>query len=202
MEGYLGRLASAAPTPGGGSAAALVAAMGAALVAMVARITLQSDRLADKHARARLLAEQADVLCSELAEARIADEAAYRAVVDAMALSRADDADRARRAAAIQCALVGAAEAPLKTAQLANGVLALVEHALDLQNRNLVSDAGCAAEFAAAALAAAALNVRVNHHYLKDPAVVRDQGTTLAALERDGHARLEAVRARVRAAMH
>lgn len=201
LEEYLERLASADPTPGGGSAAAVVAAAGAALVAMVAHITLGSARLAEHHSAAGVIAEQADVLRTELLKARLADELAYSAVVAATALPKGSDEERRERTSAVQRALARAALEPLRIAELAGDTLALAEQALGLRNRNLVSDVGCSAEFAAAGLAAAALNVRINHRYLKDATVVRDQVTTLEMLERDGTARLERLRQAVRAEM-
>jgi len=201
LEGYLDRLASAEPTPGGGSAAAVVAAAGAALVAMVARITLGSARLAERHPAAEVIAEQADALRAELLGTRLADESAYGEVVAAMALPKGSDEEKHARTNALQRALALAAAEPLRIAELAGDAVALAEQALGLHNRNLVSDVGCAAEFAAAGLAAAALNVRINHRYLKDATVVADQGATLTTLERDTAARLERLRECVQAEM-
>jgi formiminotetrahydrofolate cyclodeaminase len=197
-EEYLDRLASADPTPGGGSAAAVVGATGAALVAMVARITLANPRREAQHAAAKVVVEQADLLRSDLLRARAADETAYAAVANTMALPQATDEERSERATALQDALALAAAEPLRIAELANGVLGLAEQALDLRNRSLVSDVGCAAEFGGAAVSAAALNVRINHRYLKDASFVSRQEADLEALERKARLRVDAIRARVK----
>ncbi|MDQ2991439.1 MAG: cyclodeaminase/cyclohydrolase family protein, partial [Candidatus Eremiobacteraeota bacterium] len=107
-DDYLTRLASKAPTPGGGSAATLVAASGAALVAMVARIcqnTPASSGLAGR------LIVQADGLRTELLAARRRDEAAFERVVEVQAMPKGDT-----RASAMALALRHAAEAPLHAA--------------------------------------------------------------------------------------
>ncbi len=168
FEEYLSALASEEPTPGGGSAAALVAALGAALVAMVARLTLQNARLGDAHALARDLARKADDVRARALAARSADESAYGRVVAATALPKATPGERAARTTELQAALAGAARAPMQAAELAKLVAVLAARALELENAHLASDLGCAAEFAAAALAASALNVRINHKFMRD----------------------------------
>lgn len=194
---YLDALASAEPTPGGGSAAATVAATGAALVAMVARITAGAERFAAAKAQAQTLAAAADAARAALLEARAADERAYQAVVVALALPRVGDNERAVRAERLQSVLANAAAEPLRIAQLAADVVGLAEDALALDNRNLASDLGCAAAFAEAAVAAAALNVRVNHAYLRDDDLRAHQQAALATLERETSRRVAHVRAAV-----
>jgi formiminotetrahydrofolate cyclodeaminase len=185
LDGYLDALASAEPTPGGGSAACLVAATGAALVAMVARITLTNPRHGARHDDARRLADEADTLRLALQAARTADEAAYGEVVRAGELAKSTPEEKAVRTSALQAALRHASAEPLRAAALAVRVLRLTERARALENRNLASDLGCAAEFAAAAVAAAGLNVRVNHAYIKDPDYVRVQEAELHHIERE-----------------
>ncbi len=195
IDAYLDRLASAEPTPGGGSAAALVGALGAALCAMVARITSGSERLAGKHAEARALAAEADALRARFEAARPLDEAAYGRVVSASALPKdGEDAKRAR-SAALQAALAGAAEAPLAVAELAGEGVALAERAAALGNAHLASDVECALLFFAAALDAGAANVRINHRFIKDAALVRAQAERLEAVRGAAGRRAAAARA-------
>jgi formiminotetrahydrofolate cyclodeaminase len=183
LDAYLERLASDAPTPGGGSAATIVAALGASLVAMVARITHRNPSFAEKRASAADIVERADALRSELLAARIHDEAAYTRVVDAQALPRTTPEEKAARAAALQAALAGAAEAPLRAAELAVRVVRMSRDAGALGNAHLVSDVTCAAAFGRAALEASAANVRINHAFLRDASLVASQEATLLALE-------------------
>jgi len=183
---YLTRLASKSPTPGGGSAAAVVGASGAALVAMVARICASDPKRASL---ARRLVEQADGLRAELLAARARDEAAFERVVTVQAMPKGEE--RAREMAA---ALKHAAEAPLHAAHLALEVLRLAGRALALENENLESDLGCAAEFASAAVRACGYNVRINHAFMRDPRTVAAQAGRLARAERECEALLRQIR--------
>ncbi len=167
---YLEQVASTNPTPGGGSAATIVAALGAALVAMVSRITAGNPRYAHERDRAQSIATRADALRERLLEAGARDEDAYAAVV-------------ATRGDARQQALVRAAREPLHAMSLALDVQRLALETLDLGNPHLASDAASANEFGAAALAACAYNVRINHRAMNDPAVVARQRETMEACE-------------------
>ncbi|MFZ1125416.1 MAG: cyclodeaminase/cyclohydrolase family protein [Candidatus Baltobacteraceae bacterium] len=194
LEDYLDALASASPTPGGGSAAAVAGAAAGALVAMVARITAANPKYAERSAAARDLAERADALRAALLAARQTDEEAYGRVVAAAALPRTSEQAKAARSAGLQAALAAAAAAPLHAAELARDVLRLSEAALALENPHLASDVGCAASLSAASLEASAYNVRVNHRYLRDPALVERQELALRELEGEGRAAAERVR--------
>ncbi|BDE06921.1 formiminotransferase-cyclodeaminase [Vulcanimicrobium alpinum] len=193
IDAYLDALASASPTPGGGSAATLVGAMGAALCAMVARITADAPRHLGVHAQAREIVEEADRLRERFAAARPLDEAAYGAVVTASGMPRRTDEEKRRRTDALQAALIGAAEAPLAAAGLCAEGAMLAQRTLALGNTHLVSDVECAAHFFRAALAASAANVRINHQYIGDESAVRDQSARLAAIASHAHAAIDAV---------
>jgi formiminotetrahydrofolate cyclodeaminase len=182
IDAYLDRLASADPTPGGGSAAALVGALGAALCAMVAKITAGGERYAAVRAEALAVADAADVLRERFAAARPLDEAAYERVVAASALPKSTGDEKRARTTALQNALVGAAEAPLAAAGLSAEGIALAERANALGNTHLVSDVECALHFFRAALAASVANVRINHHFIKDAEIVRAQEERVVAI--------------------
>lgn len=183
IEAYLEALASPSPTPGGGSAATIVGALAASLVAMVARITAENPSYVDRAEAARTLAFDADALRGALVDARAADEQAYGRVVTAMALPKSTPEEKALRTSRVQAALAGAAAAPLHAAELAAGVLELARRARALENRHLESDVTCAAIFARASIAASAANVRINHVYLKDAELVAAQDAALRTLE-------------------
>ncbi len=184
LESYLDDLASAAPTPGGGSAATIVAALGASLVAMVARITAKNPAFTAHAAHAESIVREAGALSDALLAARVRDESAYGAVVAAQALPRTTPDEKAARAATLQTALAGAAAAPLDAATLALAVLRLVDAAEALGNAHLASDVASAAIFARAAIAASAANVRINHAFMRDASVVAAQEATLRDVER------------------
>jgi formiminotetrahydrofolate cyclodeaminase len=195
LQAYLNRLASAEPVPGGGSAATFVGAFGAALIAMVARLTLANAKYSAVHAEAVLLVGEADALRAKFVAARAADEAAYAEVPRAQALPRATPAQAAERAERLQAALAGAAEAPLHAAALAGELLALCERGAGLRNVPLESDIACALEFGHAALAASAANVRANHRYLKNARLVEEQTQRLGAITQDASRHEGAARA-------
>jgi len=186
IDAYLDKLASADPTPGGGSAATIVAACGVALCAMVARITATSPRHAEQRGPAEAIVHDADALRERLSAARVVDEDAFSRVVAAQALPRGSEAAKAARTAALQAALVGAAEAPLAAAGLCAEGLALVERAAALGNEHLISDVECAEHFLRAAQAACVANVRINHRYIRDEAIIQAQNERLAVLVRRG----------------
>lgn len=168
IQAYLDRLASASPEPGGGSVAALVGALGAALVTMVADLTLGKERYAavqDQVADIRLKAEN---LRRRLSELVTLDAEAYGAVAAAMQLPRGDDDEKAARERAMQKALVGAAAVPLEIAQAALEVARLSLPAAEVGNTNAVSDAGVAVLLAEAAAQSAALNVKINTGWIND----------------------------------
>jgi len=201
LSEYLSQLASEWPTPGGGSAATMVAAAGASLVAMVARICSANPKYAAHRDLAVELVGQADTLREEFLRARERDEAAFDRVVSASAMPKTTEAEKQARRLALDQALLHAAAEPLNVARQALDVLRLAKSALDLENVNLVSDIGCAAEFAHAALAACAFNVRINHRFMKDRAAVDAQAHALQRSERDAAELLTRIRRAVNDAL-
>lgn len=185
IDAYLARLASNAPVPGGGSAAALVAGTAAALVAMVGRIL---------NAPLDEIIASADTLRAKLSEGQRRDENAFAAVVSAQALPKRTDAEKATRRRELEAALAQAAEEPLRAAALELEVLKLTVRLLEFSSAALASDVGCAAEFAYAALAASAYNVRVNHRYMHDAETIAAQEKRLSSLEAEAQSALAGVR--------
>lgn len=195
------RLASGEPVPGGGSAATLVAATGAALVAMVARICARNKRYEAYLETANRLSSAADKIVQELAVARERDEQAFGHVVEAQGLPRETEAQKSSRAGALEAALLHAAEEPLKSAALALDVIHLAKQLLEIPNKNLASDVGCAAEFGYAALEACAYNVRINHKFMREEAAIAKQAKLLERYQTEGRQVLRDVRNAVRNAL-
>jgi len=174
VEGFLDTLASDAPAPGGGAAAALSAAMGAALVSMVCNLTVGRERYqAHEEVMRAALAEADDLRVRALALAT-ADGDAFGAVGAAYALPRKTDEEKAARTARVQEALKGAAGPPLRTVAVAARVVELCVEIAQRGNPNVVSDVGVAALSARAALDGAALNVRVNLALIRDEDFTRE----------------------------
>ena len=159
---FLDELASGEPTPGGGSAAALAGALGAALAAMVANLTVGRKRYVDFDAQMQAVLHAAEALRSRLTGLVAEDAEAYDQVRAAYRLPKESTDDLAARSAAIQAAMQGASLTPLETMRACLAVLQLAEQAATLGNVNAATDGAVGALLAQAGLRGAALNVRVN----------------------------------------
>ncbi len=165
---FLESLAAGTAAPGGGSASAYAGAMAAALVGMVARLTLGKKKYAEVEAQMQSVLESADKLRADLAAAVRDDAAAFEAVMEAFKLPKDTEERQAARAEAVEQAYVHAADVPLRTARAAVATLGLAAVAAEKGNVNTLSDSGSAAYLAKAALSGAALNVRANAAAIKD----------------------------------
>ena len=174
LERFLDQLASAAPTPGGGSAAALTGAMAAGLISMVCNLTIGKRQYAEFEPEALALRERAEALRAELQGLAQADVEAFNRLSAAYKLPRTTDADAATRQAAIQNATKLATEAPLRTARTVADLLPLCAPLARSGNRLLASDIGVAALLIRSAVPAALLNVEINLGALDDQQFVRD----------------------------
>jgi formiminotetrahydrofolate cyclodeaminase len=199
VGGYLDKLAARLPAPGGGAAAALHAAQGAALLAMVARYSTGERYAAHAAAIERITAES-DALRAAALDLAAADAAAFTAVTDAYALPRATDEEKSARSAAIAASLAGAARPPADVVDVARRIVALAEELLPLGNRNVVTDVAAATEAARAAATTARVNVEINLSGIKDPAS-RTAFTTAIADVDDLANRATAVTESVRASL-
>jgi len=170
VRALLDSLASSSPAPGGGAAAALTGALGAALVQMTANLTIGKPRYASVQDQARVLESAADTARHRLEALADEDAAAFARVSAAYGLPRATEGERADRDAAIQESLRGAAQVPLETARTCREVLHLAEGAAPVLNRSVIADVMVGAQLANAGLAGAAINVEVNIASITDPA--------------------------------
>ena len=159
---FLDDLASSDPTPGGGSASAYSAAMAAALVAMVGRVTVGKKRYADVESEMWPIIEEATQLVEMLQSAVVEDAAAFDAYMQARKLPRDTDQQKTDRSLAIKAASIKAAVVPLSVAKNALRVMQLGLKAAEIGNTNAISDAGTAVALAKAAIKGAGLNVRIN----------------------------------------
>ncbi len=181
LDGWLDDLAGGAPVPGGGSAAALAGALAAALVAMVARLTIGRKAYAGVQQRVAEILAEADALRAQLRRLADDDAAAYTKVSAAYRLPKSDP----RRTRAADEALIGAAQTPLAMARGAARLLALANEIGTIGNRNAHSDAKVGEALARAALAGAVENVRVNVASLSEPGLGQSLLEEAEQLERD-----------------
>ena len=165
---FLDELASEQPTPGGGGAAAVMGAVGAALVSMVANLTIGKKNYEAFDEELKEARAKAEALRAELTAAINEDVDAFNAVMGAYGLPREGDEQKAARAAAIQAALKQATDAPLRAVKACHEVIKLSAVVADKGNVNVISDAGVAVLAANAGLRSAALNVYINAKSIKD----------------------------------
>lgn len=170
---FIENLSKGTPTPGGGSAAAHAGAAGAALVAMVARLTIGKKKYADVESRMWELIERAEVLRQELTDAVRQDSAAFDSYITAVRLPKETPEQQEARSAAMEEATLQTIRVPLSVSQKAVDVLGLAVEAAQKGNVNAISDAASGAALAKAALTASSLNVRINCPNLKDQATAR-----------------------------
>jgi len=186
VKAFLDELASGSPAPGGGSTAALAGAIGTALCAMVARLTLGREKLRDAWPAMEDAAAEADHLRSRFLLLVDEDADAYLAVAAARKLPKGTEEERGARSRALECAVLRSARVPLETLLLAGQAVALAARVLELGNPACMTDAGSAVQAARLAAEAAAYNVKINLPDIADAAerarLAREAETALAAV--------------------
>lgn len=183
IAGFLDALASDAPAPGGGAAAALAGALAAACAEMVGRFTIGRPRFAAVEQRAAAAVERLAVVRAELLAQMAADERAFAAVSAAYKLPKGTDEERTARQGAIQAALLTAMAPPLEVMRRSCDALESAAELAAAGNPSVVSDAACAAILGEAAVRAAALNVRANTALLGDLPAAAEAEHETASLE-------------------
>ena len=198
VEKFLDDLASGAPTPGGGSAAAIMGAMGAALVSMVCNVSIGKKGLEAVEPEMKTVREQSERLRVRLLEMVAEDIGAFDGLMAAYRLPKASETDKLRRTEAIQSSLRAATETPLDCARACAEVIDLAQRAGAAGYSGVVSDAGVGVLAAYAALRSAALNVYINAPSLKDKEFAHQVTTEVDELLAASAQRSEAVYALVR----
>ena len=166
VRDFLSALASKAPAPGGGGAAALCGALGAALGNMVGNLTVGKKKYAGVEEEIKALNERAEALRGDFLALIDADAEAFEPLSRAYGIPKDDPG----RAEVMEAALMKAAQPPLKIMRRCADALELIAEYAAKGSALAVSDAGCAAALSRAALEAAALNVFVNTRLMKNRA--------------------------------
>ena len=167
---WLADLGSGAATPGGGAAAGVAAATGAALIAMVGRLTIGKEGFEDLDARMRSLVETADGEREAFVSLADEDAQAFESVIASFKLPKGTDEEKTARTLRIQEAYGAAADVPLQLAKRAVQLMELAEDATALGNPHAASDGYSAGTILFAAALSAMANVRINAAGLKDQA--------------------------------
>jgi methenyltetrahydrofolate cyclohydrolase len=184
LQNYLDDLASAKPTPGGGSASALSAAMGAALASMVVRLTLGKVEYAGVQEELEQLLQHTENLRTRFQQLMQEDIEAYGQLSASFKMPRATPEEREARSSAIQIRLIEAALVPLEVAERVAALLQYCQRIAEIGNAKVLSDVATGAMLAASAGAGAGWMVRVNLQALKDMELVNELSDRLSnALE-------------------
>ncbi len=193
VQTYLETVASDAPAPGGGSAAALVGAQGCGLASMVAKLTIGKKKYPDDQALCERVAKEAEALARALEAQVDRDTEAYDGIAAAYKLPKEGEEQSAARRAAIAAATLVATEVPMETLRFVHGGMALAFSLVGHSNANCASDLGVAALSLAAAARGAWMNVLINLPGVEDE-------TRAASLCEEGRALLETCEAQGREA--
>ena len=171
---YRDALASDAPTPGGGTAAAVALSQGAALAVMVSNLTLGKERWEDGWSTAEACVKIAEPLLERGHQLAREDAEAFDLVMNAFRMPKSNEDEIAVRKSAIQDGTIGAAMVPMETAKLAYNLLNILPDLASTGNGNAVTDVGVAGLLVSAACKGALFNVEININSLPD-----DRATTL-----------------------
>jgi glutamate formiminotransferase/formiminotetrahydrofolate cyclodeaminase len=176
LGNFLDDLASKSSAPGGGSAAALAGALGAALVSMVANLTLLHEKYRDSHEEMMEVLARSEHLRSRFVRLMDEDTASFNAFMVAMKLPKGTEEEASERGSAMTAALKDATEIPLATLDCCYELALLANRAARRGNPNVMTDAAIASKLAEAAAESAAYNVRINMPSLKDREFVSRAG--------------------------
>ena len=171
---FVDLLASDAPAPGGGSAAALEGALGAALTAMVCGLTVGKKKYAEFQELAESAQAKATDLKARFVDVMDRDTEAFNVVSAAFGMPKATDEEKAARSAAIQKGLEGCTKTPFEMMELAVETLELTASILGKSNDSAASDLGVSALSLRAAIQGAWLNVLINIGSLKNKELAED----------------------------
>lgn len=174
LHTFADETASESPAPGGGSIAAYVGALGAALATMVANLSSHKKGWDDKWKAFSDYAAQGQQIKDTLIKLVDADTAAFNKIMEAFALPKATAEEKAKRTEAIQAATKYAIEIPLKVMETAAAAMPLANAMATIGNQNSVSDAGVGALCIRSAVMGAYMNVRINAAGYNDKSFVTD----------------------------
>ena len=184
-EEFLAKLASKDAVPGGGGAAALSGAVGAALTSMVANLTVGKEKfMAVEGEMLRLLAA-GEYLRRELLVLAQEDARVFDAFMNCYKMPKNTETEKELRAAKIQEAAEMAASIPLRIGEKSLSVLLLAAEAAELGNPAVITDAAVAALTGRAAVRSAIYNVRINLQLIKNEAYRSVTGARLEELEQE-----------------
>jgi formiminotetrahydrofolate cyclodeaminase len=185
IKEYLEKTASNTAVPGGGSGAALGAAVAASLVEMVAKLTIGKKGFEEVEAQMKKIIKRASESRQKLTEQIDRDSDAYNQVMTAFKLPRETEADKKLRSETIQNGLKQAALVPLGVAQVALTIIELARTVVAKGNKNAVTDGAVGVMMARTAAMGALFNVKINLSAIKDSDFVSEVSAQVRQLEEE-----------------
>lgn len=185
LKKYLDELANRSPTPGGGSAAALTAAAGCALITMTANFTISKTKYQDTQEFVKKVLQSAEKTRQQLMKLIDQDVEAYKKYYNATKLLDTNELQKQTKQTAIQTALKDATAVPLNICRLCADLIKVCPDLAEKGNPNLVSDVGVGVFLLEAAFNSAVLNVRINLKFLSDEKFIMDTNAAIDALKKD-----------------
>jgi glutamate formiminotransferase / formiminotetrahydrofolate cyclodeaminase len=182
LSGFSNETLSESPAPGGGSVAAYVGVLGAALGSMVANLSSHKRGWDDRWEEFSNWAEKGKQAHDRLLKLVDEDTAAFNSIMDAFGLPKNTDQEKKLRSAAIQAATKHAIEVPFEVMQTAYSSLEVIQAMATIGNPNSLSDAGVGALCVRTSVYGAYLNVRINAGSLADKAFAEDIQNKAAAI--------------------
>ena len=168
-------LASKKPVPGGGGAAAMVAALGAALNTMVANFSYGKKKFIDIKDKHEELIKRGEILRVKLIDLVNKDAEVFEPLSRAYVMPSNTDEEKALKNKTLQRYLIEACSAPMETLEFSYDAILLHEEILDISSKNIISDVGVGVQFLKAALNSAYLNVLINLNSMDDEDYVRGE---------------------------
>ncbi|MBQ8418003.1 MAG: cyclodeaminase/cyclohydrolase family protein [Phascolarctobacterium sp.] len=182
---FLSKLASNAPTPGGGGGAAMAGALAVALTSMVGNLTVGKEKFAEHEAEVQEILLQAEALRTQFLQLVNADAEVFNAFMTCYRLPKATDEEKLKRNQAIQNAAKQAAEVPLQIAEASLKVMHIAKRMAEIGNPTAITDAAVSSIMGRAALRSAVYNVIVNLKLIKDEAYNQEMYVKLDAMQNE-----------------
>jgi len=183
---FIDELASKAPVPGGGGAAAFVGSIGVALGSMVGNLTAGKKKYSDVEEDIQILLKKSEALIMRLNQLVEKDAAVFEPLAKAYGMPVATEEERAEKERVLQEALVQAAKVPLAIAECCLEGIRLLDQYARKGSRLAVSDAGVGAILLKSAIQGSKLNVLINLKLMKNEALKTELKNKLTAIETEG----------------
>lgn len=185
IKEFLAATSSDAPVPGGGSVAALSAAIASSLAEMVANLTIGKKGYDEVQDEMKAISEKMSAYTPKFVDFIDKDAASFDEAMKAFKLPKETDEEKKARSEAIQSGMKLAANVPLETAQSAMEILGMIEAVVERGNSNAVTDGAVAAMMTRTAVLSALYNVKINLGSIKDAEYVEKTAAEVARIEKE-----------------